>query len=82
MIRNIWPSFKNIWIRNNLSTIFSQIIDNIIFTVVAFAGVFEFKILISIMFSTYFLKLIISTLDTPFVYVAAWWKKKGKIEEI
>ena len=82
VIRNIWPSFKNIWIRNNLSTIFSQIIDNIIFTVVAFAGVFEFKILISIMFSTYFLKLIISIFDTPFVYIAAFWKKKGKIEEI
>ncbi|WP_068267803.1 queuosine precursor transporter [Caviibacter abscessus] len=80
-IRSLWPSFKNIWIRNNLSTILSQIVDNVIFTLVAFAGIYDFKILISIMFSTYFLKVIISTLDTPFVYIAAWWKKEGKIEE-
>ncbi|WP_067143318.1 queuosine precursor transporter [Oceanivirga salmonicida] len=82
LIRKIFPSFKNIWIRNNLSTIISQIVDSVIFTLVAFVGIYDTNILISIMFSTYFLKLIISIADTPFVYIAAWWKKKGIIKEV
>lgn len=81
-IRKIWPSFKNIWIRNNFSTIFSQIADNIIFTIIAFYGVYDWQVLISIMFSTYFLKIIISVADTPFVYIAALWKKQDKIKEL
>ncbi len=81
-IKNIIPSFKNIWIRSNLSTIISQVVDSVIFTFVAFWGVYEMDILLGIMFSTYFMKLVISASDTPFVYLAAWWKKHGKIKEI
>ena len=33
-------------------------------------------------FSTYFLKIIISILDTPYVYLAAKWKEEGKIRDI
>ncbi len=81
-IKNFSPSFKNIWIRNNLSTLISQIVDGVIFTLIAFLGVYDTKTMLSIMFSTYFMKLIISAADTPFVYMATWWKKNGKIKEI
>ncbi len=81
-IKKLLPSFKNIWIRSNLSTIASQIVDSVIFTCVAFVGVYDTPILLGIMFSTYFMKLIISAADTPFVYMAAWWKNNGKIKEI
>lgn len=82
LIKKIIPNFKNIWIRSNLSTIISQVVDSVIFTFVAFAGVYELDTLLSIMFSTYFMKLIISAADTPFVYMAAWWKKNGQIKEV
>lgn len=82
LVRKIFPSFKNIWIRNNLSTVVSQIVDSVIFTLVAFLGEYDFDIIISIMFSAYVLKLIISFVDTPFVYIAALWKKNNKIREI
>ncbi|VWL85219.1 queuosine precursor transporter [Oceanivirga miroungae] len=81
-IRKVFPSFKNIWIRNNLSTFLSQLLDSIVFTTIAFLGVFDMSTLIQIVISTYLIKVIVSVLDTPFVYIAAWWKKQGKIREI
>ncbi len=82
IIRKWKPSYKDIWIRNNLSTVVGQIIDNSVFTILAFAGVYGIKELFVIAFSTYFLELFISVMDTPFVYIAALWKKQGKIKEL
>ena len=63
-----WPDTKYLWIRNNLSTMVSQLIDSVVFTLAAFAGVFPRGVLIEIMVSTYLLKFIVAALDTPFVY--------------
>ena len=82
VIRNWRPSYKDIWIRNNLSTVVGQVIDNSLFTILAFAGVYNIQTLFVIAFSTYFLELFISVMDTPFVYLAALWKKQGKIKEL
>ena len=82
VIRKWKPDYKDIWIRNNLSTIVGQVIDNSVFTVLAFVGVYGVKELFIIAFSTYFLELFISVMDTPFVYIAALWKKQGKIKEL
>ena len=82
IIRKWKPNFKDIWIRNNLSTVAGQIIDNSLFTILAFAGVYGIKELFVIAFSTYFLELFISVMDTPFVYIATLWKKQGKIKEL
>ncbi len=64
-----------LWLRNNLSTIVSQLIDSVLFTVVAFYGVFPLTVLIEIVFSTYVLKAIVALLDTPFLYAAVHWIK-------
>ncbi len=80
-IKKMLPSFKNLWIRNNASTLISQVIDNVIFTLIAFYGVYDNSTVISIMFSTYFLKIITSLCDTPFVYIATYWKNKCMIKE-
>ena len=81
MIKKINPDYKSIWIRNNGSTLFSQVIDNVVFNTVAFIGVFSIPIIISIIFSTYFLKVITSLFDTPFLYIATKWKQSGVIED-
>ena len=81
-IRKWRPDYKDIWIRNNLSTIVGQVIDNSVFTILAFVGVYGIEELFIIAFSTYFLELFISVMDTPFVYIAALWKKQGKIKEL
>ncbi len=73
---------KYIWIRNNASTMVSQIIDNAIFTMIAFYGVYPKEVLIEIFLTTYLMKFLVAVCDTPFVYMAHYLKKKNMIEEI
>ncbi len=83
---NFWkkkfPSLKYIWIRNNASTMVSQFIDNIIFTSIAFWGVYEFNVLVQIFFVTYFMKLAVALFDTPFVYAASKMKTVDDKKEV
>jgi len=72
-----FPSPKHLWIRNNLSTMVSQLLDSMIFTFIAFWGVFEPSVLWEILITTYFLKWIVAAADTPFVYWARHIHKKG-----
>lgn len=74
------PGKKYIWLRNNASTMVSQLIDSIVFTVIAFAGVFEFSLLIEILLTTYLFKWLVAAADTPFLYLARSWKDKGIVE--
>jgi len=77
--KNKFSADHHIWIRNNASTMVSQLLDSAIFTVIAFWGVMEAPILWQIFLSTYILKWIVAFLDTPFLYLAAHMKKKDKI---
>lgn len=67
-----WPETRHLWVRNNLSTAVSQLIDSIVFTLAAFIGVFSRGVLIEIVITTYLLKLIVAVLDTPFVYLGKY----------
>ena len=67
---------KKLWLRNNLSTITSQFLDNVIFTLLAFVGEFSWIIIAQIFVTSMILKIIISFFDTPFVY---WARKMKKI---
>lgn len=80
--KGIFPSTKHIWIRNNASTMVSQLIDSVIFTLVAFWGVFDLQVLIEIFWTTYILKWIVALADTPFIYLAAWIKKNRMVTEV
>ncbi|WP_297100565.1 queuosine precursor transporter [uncultured Draconibacterium sp.] len=63
---------NQIWLRNNLSTMISQLIDSVVFVAIAFWGEYEWAVLLEIFITTYFLKWIVAAADTPFVY---WGKK-------
>ena len=67
-----YPSRRWIWLRNNLSTAVSQLIDSVVFTFAAFWGVFSGTVLIEIVITTYLLKLVVAIADTPFVYLASF----------
>jgi len=67
---------KFLWLRNNISTWVSQAIDSILFVFIAFYGVFEFSIILQILFTTYIIKLIVAILDTPIIYLGRWVIKK------
>lgn len=79
--RKKYSETKHIWIRNNASTMISQFLDNLVFTFIAFYGVYSFDILKDIFISTYILKFLVAVSDTPFVYIANYLKKKDLIEE-
>ena len=60
---------KYLWLRNNASTIVSQLIDSSIFTTIAFYGTVPTSILIDMIISLWLFKVIIALADTPFVYL-------------
>jgi hypothetical protein len=67
---------RHLWLRNNLSTIVSQAADSLVFVMVAFYGVFSGPVLLSILFTTYFFKVMVALLDTPIVYAGRWALKQ------
>jgi uncharacterized integral membrane protein (TIGR00697 family) len=68
-----------LWLRNNGSTLVSQLINTVIFTLIGFAGFYDTKTLLSIMLSSYVIYICTSLLDTPVVYIARKLKQKNKI---
>ncbi|OON93190.1 MAG: transporter [Candidatus Epulonipiscioides saccharophilum] len=61
---------KGLWLRNNLSTITSQLINTALFTFFAFVGLYNFDTMLTIFFSSFIIYVATSLLDTPVVYVA------------
>ena len=72
-------SKKFLWVRNNGSTLISQFINTILFTLFAFYGTYDFSTLISIMVSSYIIYVITALCDTPFIYLARKMKENNKI---
>lgn len=69
-IKNKFPQDKFLWIRNNGSTMISQLVDSILFTLIAFAGIYSWKVVINLVIVTYAVKVVVAILDTPFIYIA------------
>ena len=59
-----------LWLRNNGSTMVSQLINVLVFNLLAFAGVFPAGILAQIIVFGYGIFLVTSLMDTPFLYLA------------
>lgn len=62
-------SGKHLWLRNNASTMISQLIDTGIFSLIAFYGVIPLSKMILHLWAV---KLLIAFLDTPFIYLVTW----------
>lgn len=76
-IRKCLPSDMFLWLRNNASTMISQFFDTVLFTCIAFVGVFPKEIVLQLCITTYLIKLLIALLDTPFLYLS----KKIDVED-
>lgn len=59
-----------LWVRNNFSTLTSQAVDTVVFTVLAFWGAYPKPVFISILLTTYVFKAAVAIMDTPFIYIA------------
>lgn len=79
--KNLFPGEKFLWLRNNASTMVSQLLDSVIFTFIAFWGLLPQSEFLQILISTYVLKWIVAAIDTPFLYLARFMFNHSKIKE-
>lgn len=59
-----------LWLRNNGSTLVSQLINVVVFNLAAFSGVFPKEVMIQVLVFGYLIFIVTSLMDTPFVYIA------------
>ena len=60
---------KYLWLRNNASTMVSQLIDSFVFVFIAFYGVMPVW---TMTLHLWLVKLVIAVVDTPFIYAVTW----------
>lgn len=61
---------RALWLRNNVSTILCNCLENFGFIGLAFWGIYDVKTIFTIALSTSIIELIVAILDTPFLYIA------------
>ena len=70
-----WTNGRRLWLRNNVSTIISALIDSTIFSILAWI-VFAADplpwstVMFTFILGTYWLRLIVAALDTPIIYLS------------
>ena len=78
---HFWKSLtkgKHLWLRNNLSTVVSQLVDTTaIMTVLYFANNLGSRIqsisdLVGLIFASYIFKVLVALFDTPLFYLGVW----------
>lgn len=69
---------KFLWLRNNVATLSAQLINVVLFNIIAFCGMYDAKMLLSICLSSYIIFIATSLIDTPFIYFARWLYGKNK----
>lgn len=75
IFHKLQKKYNKLWLSNNLSTIFCQTIDTLIFVLITYLGTIKIKAMIEIIFSMYIFKVIVALFDTPFMYLASKIKK-------
>lgn len=67
---------KKLWLRNNASTMLSQLIDTTIFITIAFYGTMPIAVLGGLIITQYIFKFFASILVTPLVYLLVHFVRK------
>jgi len=70
-----------LWVRNNGSTLVSQLLNAILYTLFAFYGMYDIPSLVSIILSSYVIFIFTSLLDTPIVYWARLIHEKKQLPQ-
>ena len=70
---------KHLWLRNNGSTIASQLVDTTLVIMILFVGVWESDQIISAIIDGWLFKMLMAAIDTPIIY-GIIYLLKGKID--
>jgi len=65
----IWMAGRHLWARTITSTIFGEALDSLLFTALAFAGVWPVELMLQVIFWNFILKTGYEILATPLTYV-------------
>jgi len=77
----IWTQGKHLWLRTIGSTVAGQGVDSLIFYPLAFWGVWESKVVLVVMVTNWFLKVLWEALLTPVTYgVIGFLKKREGVD--
>lgn len=68
-----------LWLRNNGSTLLSQLLNAVLFTLGAFWGTYDGKTMLQIIGVSYLIFIVTSLADTPVVYLARYLKEKKSL---
>ena len=72
---------KAMWLRNNVSTILCNCLENFLFMFGAFYGIFEVKNILQMAIATSIIEIIAGLCDTPFLYIAKATGQKKLISD-
>ena len=69
---------RHLWLRNNASTMASQLVDTIIVNSIflGFGLGLDWGVVAKIIAANYLFKLLIAAADTPFIYLGVWWVRR------
>ena len=70
---------KHLWLRNNGSTIASQLVDTTLVVMILFVGVWESSMIVSAIIDGWLFKMLMAAIDTPIIY-GIIHLLKGKVE--
>lgn len=77
----IFTSGKYLWTRTIGSTIVGEGVDSIVFYPLAFLGVWETRLVVTVMISNYVIKVVWETLVTPVTYKVVGFLKRAEHED-
>jgi uncharacterized integral membrane protein (TIGR00697 family) len=67
---------KHLWLRNNASTVVSQLLDSILVVLVLFWGVMPGDEMVTIILDLWLFKALVALFDTPLFYYFTWFLKR------
>lgn len=67
---------RYLFLRNNVATIISQCIENYLFYIIAFFGIYSMKDLFSMTLVCCVIEIVVALMDTPFLYLAVGGKNE------
>ena len=71
---------KHLWLRNNASTMLSQLIDTTAVVTILFYGVWSWPQIGGVILASYIYKLLVAAADTPLMYLGTWLLRDIKNE--
>ena len=76
-------SGRHLWLRNNFSTIISQLVDTALVVGIIFVDTESFGVIGKMILDGWLFKILCALFDTPIMYIGSWlFKLKFKISEI